>query len=310
MSIIDFYFQYIGTMSPTDNPTNMAKEPEYFSKQVTDARRWFLALPQPDEKSIVTVSVGCERCLPDYVVERTGFEFECIEFVAEGQGALSLNGEKHVLHPGSVFSYNPGIPHRIENTSASPMLKYFLDCGGQAAGPRFLESSIGGGKHAHVGDVAEIAEIFELLIRNARAESKFSQRVCAALVETLLLKISENTIAEATANTRAWTTCQRVRRHMEKHFVRLKSMAEVARETGIAPAYLSRVFRRFHGVTPYRFLMRLKMSHAASLLLNPDALVKEVAYELDFSDPFHFSRSFKSVYGVSPERFMNRGARR
>jgi AraC-like DNA-binding protein len=63
-------------------------------------------------------------------------------------------------------------------------------------------------------------------------------------------------------------------------------------------------------VTPYRFLMRLKMSHAASLLLNPDALVKEVAYELDFSDPFHFSRSFKSVYGVSPERFMNRGARR
>jgi len=56
--------------------------------------------------------------------------------------------------------------------------------------------------------------------------------------------------------------------------------------------------------------VRLKMRYAASLLLNPETLVKEVAHELDFSDPFHFSRSFKSVYGVSPEGFAGRGGKR
>lgn len=310
MPIIDFYFRGKGTKSPASKRDIMPKEPEYFSNQVTEARRWFLALPRPNEKTIVTVSVGCERCLPDYVVERESFEFECVEFVAEGHGTLNLNGEQHSLQPGSAFSYSPGIPHRIENTSARPMLKYFLDCGGKAAGARFRKSSIGGGKHAQVGDVAEVVEIFELLIRNARTETTFSQRVCAALIEALLLKISETSIAGSTANTRAWTTCQRIRRHMEEHFIRLKTMAEAAKETGVDPAYLSRVFRRFHRVSPYRFLMRLKMSHAASLLLNPDAMVKQVAHELDFTDPFHFSRSFKSIYGVSPEHFMNRGARR
>jgi AraC-like DNA-binding protein len=46
------------------------------------------------------------------------------------------------------------------------------------------------------------------------------------------------------------------------------------------------------------------MSHAASLLLNSGDLVKNVAYELGYENPFHFSRAFKSVYGNSPENFV------
>jgi AraC-like DNA-binding protein len=87
-------------------------------------------------------------------------------------------------------------------------------------------------------------------------------------------------------------------------------MTELAEETGVDPAYLSRVFRRFHRMSPYRFLLRLKMSHAASLLLNPNTLVKEVALDLEFSDPLHFTRCFKSVYGISPEQFIGRDTRK
>lgn len=284
----------------------MAKEPDYFSKQVTEARRWFLALPKPNERELVTVSVGSERCLPDYVVERDTFDFEAIEFVAEGEGTLVLNGKKHPLQPGSVFSYHAGVRHRIENTSRRPMLKYFLDCGGQLARSRFAQSTVGGGKIVQIGAVAEIVELFELLITNTMNETEFSGPICAALVETLLLKISEKTITGGAADTRASVTYERIRRHIQQHYVRLKSMTEVAAEIGVDPTYLSRVFRRFHSSSPYRFLMRLKMSHAASLLLSPDSLVKNVAAQLDFSDPFHFSRTFKSVYGVSPEQFIRR----
>ncbi|MBG88071.1 MAG: AraC family transcriptional regulator [Verrucomicrobiales bacterium] len=285
----------------------MAKEPDYFSKQVTDARRWFLTLPKPQERGLVTVSVGCERCLPDYVIERDTFDFEAMEFVAEGEGSLNLDGNVHTLKPGVAFTYREHVQHRIENTSRSPMLKYFLDCGGQLARPRFDDSTVGGGRVVQVGAVAEIVELFELIIANAMSETRYSSAICSALVETLLLKVSEKSITGGSADTRAWATYERIRRHMQDHYLRLRSMAEVAVETGVDPAYLSRVFRRFHRISPYKFLMRLKMSHAASLLLNPDSLVKEVAAELKFDDPFHFSRSFKSVYGISPEQFIRRG---
>lgn len=294
MPIIDFW-------------KTMPKEPEYFSKQVTEARRWFLSLPKPKEKGIVTVSVGCERCLPDYLVERDSFDQEALEFVAEGEGQLDLNGRRYHLRPGSVFSYRPGVRHRIENTSRRPMLKYFLDCGGELATRRFAESTVGGGRFAQLGGPAEVVDLFELLIRNAMNESELSGRICSSLVETLLLKISEQTVTGGRSDTRARATYERIRRHIQDHHVRLRTMREVAAETSVDPAYLSRVFRRFHRTNPHRFLTRLKMSHAASLLLNPGRLVKEVAAELKFDDPFHFSRSFKSVYGVSPEQFSRRG---
>ena len=69
------------------------------------------------------------------------------------------------------------------------------------------------------------------------------------------------------------------------------------------PPYLCRLFRRYDQQTPYQYLMRLKMNAAAERLQDPGALVKQVAAELGFGDPFHFSRVFKSIFGLSPEAF-------
>jgi AraC-like DNA-binding protein len=45
------------------------------------------------------------------------------------------------------------------------------------------------------------------------------------------------------------------------------------------------------------------MNAAAGQLAQPGALVKNVAADLGFTNPFHFSRVFKSVFAVSPESF-------
>jgi AraC family transcriptional regulator len=45
------------------------------------------------------------------------------------------------------------------------------------------------------------------------------------------------------------------------------------------------------------------MNHAAEVLREPGALVKQVAEEVGFASPFHFSRAFKSALGLSPEAF-------
>jgi AraC-like DNA-binding protein len=51
---------------------------------------------------------------------------------------------------------------------------------------------------------------------------------------------------------------------------------------------------------------RLRMQRAAGLLLEPGALVKNVARELGYSDPFHFSRAFKRHFGFAPTQIASR----
>lgn len=288
----------------------MGNEPEYFSRQVTDARRWFLTLPKPKDLGIIPVSVGCERCLPDFDVRRSDFDFQAIEMVAEGQGSLTLKGRSTILRPGSVFAYGPGVRHRIRNDGEHPMLKYFLDFGGREATPLMREHGFEGGAALQVADLHEVVELFELLIRNASSDSKQSLRICSLLVEALICKVAEKSIPTTGVDSRALATFQRARTHIQENFLTLKSISDVAKATHINAAYLTRLFQRFNHNTPYQFLMRLKMSRAASLLLIPGKLVKEVADEMNFNDPFHFSRSFKSVYGISPEQFTQRRMKR
>jgi AraC-like DNA-binding protein len=45
------------------------------------------------------------------------------------------------------------------------------------------------------------------------------------------------------------------------------------------------------------------MEVAASRLINSTASVKEIAWELGYSNPFHFSRSFKQFAELSPVEY-------
>jgi AraC-like DNA-binding protein len=92
---------------------------------------------------------------------------------------------------------------------------------------------------------------------------------------------------------------------METNFVRLQTLDQIAAERHVNKAYLCRLFHRYDQQTPYQFLLRLKMNHAAEQLQQPGMLVKQVAEQAGFADPFHFSRVFRAVLGLSPARFRN-----
>ena len=88
---------------------------EHFSKQVIDSRQVFIGFPQGKPNMFSLVSVGFEKCLPEFLVERVSYpetgrsnseiEFTTIEFIISGNGELCLGGSNFNLEPGSLFSY-------------------------------------------------------------------------------------------------------------------------------------------------------------------------------------------------------------
>jgi AraC-like DNA-binding protein len=286
------------------------RKPGFLSRQVTEARRYFLNLSPRRPRAIEVVCGGVERCRGDYVMERKDFPYLAVEFVAEGLGTLRLAGRDSELRPGMAFAYGPGVPHAIRNKAHSPMLKYYVDFVGQAAERLLRRSPLGRWEVAQVAAPHEIIEILESLQRNGAAQTRHSAEVCAHLVALLILKISEQTIPFGLEATRAFPVFQRAKQYMERNFLEVKTAEAVAAACHLNVSYLCRLFQRFHHHSPYRFLMRLKMNKAAGLLLDTGRQVKEVASDLDFPDPYTFSRAFKHVYGLSPEAFLKRGQRR
>ena len=128
----------------------------------------------------------------------------------------------------------------------------------------------------------------------------------ARLLEALVLKISDARAPLPGSDTLAFSTYQLCRNHIDRHFLRLRSLGQIATECRVDMAYLCRLFQHYDHQSPYRLLTRLKMSHAAERLQSPGTLVKQIAEETGFANPFHFSKVFKSVFGVSPRSLIRR----
>jgi len=68
------------------------------------------------------------------------------------------------------------------------------------------------------------------------------------------------------------------------------------------------LYRKIHSITglsPSRFITRIKLSNAVERLKNTQATVSEVAFDLGFSSPSYFARCFREVYGVQPSRYLD-----
>lgn len=81
------------------------------------------------------------------------------------------------------------------------------------------------------------------------------------------------------------------------------TLRELSRRAGTSRAALVRKFRSLTGLSPLRYLARLRMDLAAARLLESDASLAEIAREVGYDSEFSFNRAFKRHRGLPPGAF-------
>lgn len=280
-------------------------EPSYFSQQVATARRFYLELRPGSRRRLAVLSGGREDCRPDYLIRRRRFPHPILEFVSRGAGRLVLCRRSYKLEPGTVFIYGPNHPHRIETDPRVPLAKYFVVFAGLESLPLLEESQLQPGRVYRVTRWNEVQHIFDDLVQHGLSDHADRPRMCAVVLQYLIMKIGDLALPYNQSASRAYGTYQRCRQLIEEHHLRFSSLEAAASACHVNPAYLCRLFQRFGRESPYHYLLHLRMNHAVDLLQNQGRLVKQVAEELDFSDSGNFSRAFKHCFGIAPEHFQN-----
>jgi AraC family transcriptional regulator len=99
----------------------------------------------------------------------------------------------------------------------------------------------------------------------------------------------------------------RVLRHMEKHAERALDLDQLAGVAAMSKFHFLRIFRRGVGMTPYQFLLGIRLRRAAlRLLTSPDA-VSAIAFEIGFGDLSTFNGTFRARFGMAPTAFRRAG---
>lgn len=94
--------------------------------------------------------------------------------------------------------------------------------------------------------------------------------------------------------------------YLEEHATSQITRWQLAESVNVSEDYLTRIFRKEIGLSPWDYLNRFRIYLASELLRQEAMSVNEVAYRTGFQDQAYFCRVFKKIKGVTPGKMRNR----
>ena len=79
---------------------------------------------------------------------------------------------------------------------------------------------------------------------------------------------------------------------------------ELSSLVAMSPFHFNRIFKMLTGESLHAYIKRVKLEHAANLLLfNPDATITHIMHEVGFSSNASFTQAFKENFRVTPTKW-------
>jgi AraC family transcriptional regulator len=80
------------------------------------------------------------------------------------------------------------------------------------------------------------------------------------------------------------------------------SNAELAERAGVSESHFRRIFQEAMGMTPHRYVLRLRLERVHELLTRTSFSIARVAAQCGFNSQSHMTSCFSSAYGITPAR--------
>ena len=96
---------------------------------------------------------------------------------------------------------------------------------------------------------------------------------------------------------------KKVAQYIDEHLsedISLTALAEVAK---LSPYHFVRSFKQSFGLPPHRYVSRLRMEQAKSLLADPAMSVTQIGLKLGFSETSSFTTTFRKHAGLTPTAY-------
>ena len=97
-----------------------------------------------------------------------------------------------------------------------------------------------------------------------------------------------------------------VRKYLDEHYTEKFSLDELSEQFFISKYHLSREFHSCFGITPNRYVIARRITHAKKLLRFSDYSLDEIARTCGFYDTSYLNKQFKKSEGISASDFRRK----
>ena len=98
-------------------------------------------------------------------------------------------------------------------------------------------------------------------------------------------------------------TLHKIVQYLKDNYDRKITLDDVAAHVYLSRSYVSSIFKKEMGITIYRYIAKLRMNAAITLLNTSNYNVNEISEFVGYNDRRTFTEAFKKHFGISPTHF-------
>ncbi len=268
------------------------------------------------------ISYGRFRCTELSPHKNRGME---ITYIEKGSLEWSVEGVPEKVEAGSVFFTLPWQAHgslhprepdnttwhvlfHLEEDYPDPHKQFrFPACLGFNASEMKLLSSVFSASIRHSFRATPAMRWLMLaLISELQSSHELRNTHSISLLRALLVEFKRIVAEEISGEgIRTWAEekVQRLITELSSSCDQQWSLSQMAEKCGIQRTQLNAVFQKLTGSTPIKYLARLRVERAKTLLRKTNIKIIDIAFECGFSSSQYFANTFNHATGMTPSGY-------
>lgn len=238
-----------------------------------------------------------------FVKKRNSSEFA---YIISGKGTIICNSKEYKVKAGDVYFVPRGCDSASFPDKDDPWLTVWLNSFGDLIPDIMTAYNLI--KIVHFPD-ATCYPLFKKIIQICRDKTLTSEekdmQISIVMHEIIqVLYASPNINKTQVMTTRSMQKdAHTLKVYMDNHINDNVKMSTLAELVFRSESQTIRIFKQIYGMTPYNYLLGMRIKSAQQLLEQTNLSIKEVAYNLGFSDEHYFSHLFKAKTGKTPTNY-------
>lgn len=242
--------------------------------------------------------VGITLPSPDYHIERSSSSpVTVFEYVVEGEGKIFLNGKWETAQAGDVYILRSHEGHRYKSDSVHPWKKIWVNYVSDYISPMLDAYHIESGIYRAGSSRVYFEELLSFSDNATQSSDTYYQ--IADTVHRIVHTV-------ASARDKNDSDEYRIKEALDDAVYEKLNLDDLSEKLHLSKSNLIRVFKKNYGITPYEYLLSLKISAAKILLKDTEMTAKEISDRLCISDEHYFSSLFLKKVGMRPRDYRNK----
>lgn len=228
-------------------------------------------------------------------------------YLFKARTVVMLGNKKIIAPENSLFLFEPNIEHSFCEITAQWQCDFVQVYGAEIADIlKLLKLPLNA--FFSIDAPSYISSVIKKITRETIRDYEFRQAMLDFMIRELFIKIAV-AYHHISSNTpsipdKYVSELKSIRKEMCEHPEYDWNLSNMAKKLNLTETYFRKLYREYHGISPKKDLINIRIKHAEYLLNCKGLPVREVATLVGYSSEYHFSRIFKQYVGTSPGTFL------